>query len=587
MTNIFRIGGGLTSLAGAAYMAGTAGVGFTPVGLAAAGAMAVNGVGVKSLGLSALAMATYSGHWLYNGGLGDLLGSLIGKTVSEAGKVLSESFSKGAEETIKSFDFKKISDTYYEEIIKVVIELVDKVSKESADVPINFAKKIAKDSIIRVGPWIVLGTVISVGTPLGLYYGYKRLVHNIGKPKLAQECKSNNFFDRATELATNTVSFGYSSAKTYFKWSYLSSITTFVSATLIGIASEISSLAPDYSFKADWTQPLIQDTLGAWVNYFESFTEKPLIFPTDKSSRNLLSYDNVYAGTTAIGAAAVAFNAAKGIYSYISSNWGVLRSKPIFNTEVKESIDDVISATKYIKRNGGFYQNMILYGPGGTGKTMISKYIARNSGMNYMMMSGGDLAQYIKRGEHVTELTKLFEKAKNSSGDTIIFIDEAESLCRDRNKMQRDELFELLNSFLNQTGEPSKKIMLILATNMLEDIDEAVLSRMDHKVHVKPPEFQERKQILAMYATHFFTKSERLRFFDEQKLDAMSLSTDGFTGRALFKMLNTISTKQKCTRNNTLTQQMINTVVNRFVRQEQEVRLLRIEKEKGRVVQPG
>ncbi len=36
--------------------------------------------------------------------------------------------------------------------------------------------------------------------------------------------------------------------------------------------------------------------------------------------------------------------------------------------------------------------------PGGTGKTMVSEYIAVNSGMSYIKMSGGDLAQYIKRG---------------------------------------------------------------------------------------------------------------------------------------------------------------------------------------------
>jgi len=425
---------------------------------------------------------------------------------------------------------------------------------------------------------LLLGTAITVGTPLAIYYGYKRLVHNIGKPRLAQEVKNNNLFDRAYEVALGTLSLACSNTSTYLKWSYGTGVAGYALSFMTGMSYQLKGLytgiAPytDGNFDGLWALGILEDGMCGWINYIESMTDNPMEFSCEQSKDLVLSYERFYWTTIGIGVAAVAYNNLKGVYKYVKSNWGVTKSKPIFNDSIKEAVDDVIESTKNLQRNGGYFQNMILYGPGGTGKTMISKYIARNSGMNYIMMSGGDLAQYIKRGEHVTELIKIFDTANNSAGPSILFIDEAESLCRDRSKMNRDELFELLNSFLNQTGEPSEKIMLILATNRLEDIDEAVLSRMDSKVFVGPPEFEQRKRILAMYASHFFSKLERRAFFNEEALNELSRKTDGLTGRALFKLLNALSTKQKCSATNRLTPELVNLVVDRFVKQELDVK---------------
>ena len=73
---------------------------------------------------------------------------------------------------------------------------------------------------------------------------------------------------------------------------------------------------------------------------------------------------------------------------------------------------------------------------------MISHVIAEESGMSYVKMSGGDLAQYIKRGEHVTALNKLMDMLQTSwrpwsTKPWVLFIDEAESLCRDRGNLSK------------------------------------------------------------------------------------------------------------------------------------------------------
>ncbi len=575
-----RLAGGAAFLAGAAYTASTSGMVFTPLGLAATGMMAINGVGLKSLGLTALGGTAYGAHWLYNGGIGESIGSIIGNTITAGLKgvdfgniaqTFTASVGDGIDEGMKGLNFQKLVDTWYAEYGEVAIELFNKIATETSTVATNVIRNNAETILTKVVPLMALGTAITVGTPLGVYYLYKRLVHNIGKPKLAQEIKNYNPLDRAYEIGVNTLMALGSSIKTYFKWSYGTYLATNSLAALTGAAYAAKNIYFEEPYGGEWATDFLGDS-GCYAAHSMLGELRHASSTCNLSANNILSYEAVTTATLAIAFAAVAYKNGKDLYEYITEHWGVTKGKPIFNDSIKETVDDVIEATTNLQRNGGYFQNMILYGPGGTGKTMISKYIARNSGMNYIIMSGGDLAQYIKRGEHVTELVKIFDTAKNSAGATILFIDEAESLCRDRGKMNRDELLELLNSFLNQTGEPSRKVMLVLATNRLEDIDEAVLSRMDNKVFVGPPEFEQRKQILSMYASHFFTKLERRAFFNEEALNELSRKTDGLTGRALFKLLNALSTKQKCTKTNRLTQDLVNLVVDRFVKQEREVK---------------
>lgn len=263
---------------------------------------------------------------------------------------------------------------------------------------------------------------------------------------------------------------------------------------------------------------------------------------------------------------------------------GAKEFKPIYNEKISRKIDHLIESVSNIRKNGGYFQNVLFYGPGGTGKTMISEQIAKSSGMSYVKMSGGDLAQYIKRGEHVTELNKLMDKITDpwrpwSSEPWVLFIDEAESLCRDRSKMPSTELLELQNAFLNRTGTQSKNFMLVLATNRMEDLDEAVLSRLDHKIYIGPPAKAERAKILGLYSPQFFNEKEQKEFFSQPQLERIAEETEGFTGRALFKMLNAIASKKACSKNNQLTQPMIDEVVRDFVEQEKEIEELRALKE--------
>lgn len=451
-------------------------------------------------------------------------------------------------------------EKFFESFRTITIGEADKFRDEFQQVFANMSR----DWAIKNVPWLALGITVLTSAPLLAWYGYYKIKHNIGRPKLIQETKNYNLLDQVYSAAISTRDLAWNNMKTFTKWSAASFASAFGISTVLGIGLGIASIIgkglnngpPESNFATEF----VSDTFCHIFDKVRYCNYKD----------NLFSFSNVGLACLGIGVAAVAYQNAKSLYNYAQNFW-VPRVKPIFNNKIQTVMDDIVNTTKNLHNHGGYFQNLLLYGPGGTGKTMIAKYIARNSGLNYVMMSGGDLAQYIKRGEHVTELNKLFENAKSAAGPTIIFIDEAESLCMDRSKMDRSELFELINAFLNHTGEQSKKVMVVLATNRMEDIDPAVLTRMDRKIHILPPEDSERKEIIKLYLPQFFSSKEIGQFFNEDDLNKISKETEGLTGRAIFKMLNALSCRKKSTRENLLTLEMRDSVIKDFVEQEKEV----------------
>jgi hypothetical protein len=237
--------------------------------------------------------------------------------------------------------------------------------------------------------------------------------------------------------------------------------------------------------------------------------------------------------------------------------------KPSFNLELQETIDNLIEQVSDQNRSHDIFQNLLLYGPPGTGKTMISQWLSKHSNMNYMMVSGADLAKVT-----VDEFNHLLDHASSTRSPTLIFIDEAESFCGKRDKLEKQQL-ELLTLFLNRTGNSNSRIMWVLATNRVEILDEAVANRMDVKLFIPLPDLDRRKQIIEMHLPFFFPEEKQREIaFSKGAVHRIAEKTESLSGRTLVKLLNRLTVNA---RKKPLTDETIDSTIKLFIKQEQQI----------------
>lgn len=232
--------------------------------------------------------------------------------------------------------------------------------------------------------------------------------------------------------------------------------------------------------------------------------------------------------------------------------------------KLEERLRDVAIATKNTKQNRGMYRNILMHGPPGTGKTMFAKKLAEHSGMDYAIVTGGDLAPLGRDG--VTAIHKVFDWATTSRKGLLLFIDEADAFLRKRSSEHiSEDLRAMLNAFLYRTGEQSNKFMLVLASNTPEQFDWAVNDRLDEMVEFRLPGREERERLVRLYFDKFVLQpaiegNKRLKIaqFDYSALcTRMAAMTEGMSGRELSKLGVAWQAAAYASEDGVLTEQMV------------------------------
>ena len=163
----------------------------------------------------------------------------------------------------------------------------------------------------------------------------------------------------------------------------------------------------------------------------------------------------------------------------------------------------------------------------------------------------------------VNQLHKLFRWANTSEKGLLVFIDEAEAFLNARDQRGagdgEDSIHRrhALNALLYQTGTQSKKLLLVLATNRPEDLDQAVVDRMDATLLIDIPDKTERMKLCTLYMREhvqmYAERKARAGIFGrlgsggaapsvdkaclaESYLSAMSDGIKGFSGREISKL---------------------------------------------------
>uniref|UniRef100_A0A336LKC1 CSON009718 protein n=1 Tax=Culicoides sonorensis TaxID=179676 RepID=A0A336LKC1_CULSO len=215
----------------------------------------------------------------------------------------------------------------------------------------------------------------------------------------------------------------------------------------------------------------------------------------------------------------------------------------VLRPKLEERLRDVAIATKNTKRNQGYFRNILMYGPPGTGKTMFVKRLAQHSGMDYAIMTGGDVGPMGR--DAVTAIHKVFDWAQTSRKGLLLFIDEADAFLRKRSSERiSEDMRSALNAFLYRTGEQNPKFMLVLASNTPEQFDYAINDRLDEMVEFTLPGPDERERLVRLYFDKFVLQpaAEGKKRFKVEQWDysaccsKMAQMCEGMSGREISKL---------------------------------------------------
>ncbi|KAH8894049.1 ATPase family AAA domain-containing protein 1 [Thozetella sp. PMI_491] len=201
--------------------------------------------------------------------------------------------------------------------------------------------------------------------------------------------------------------------------------------------------------------------------------------------------------------------------------------------ELKESIIYPLTMPHLYSHGGALLaapSGVLLYGPPGCGKTMLAKAVAHESGANFINLHISTLTEkwYGDSNKLVRAVFSLATKLQPA----IIFIDEIDAVFGTRRSdeheasgMVKAEFMTLWDGLTstNSSGTPAR-IVVLGATNRINDIDEAILRRMPKQFPVPLPGTEQRRRILQLVL------GDTKRDSDNFDLDFIAKVTAGMSG---------------------------------------------------------
>lgn len=206
--------------------------------------------------------------------------------------------------------------------------------------------------------------------------------------------------------------------------------------------------------------------------------------------------------------------------------------------EIMEFVSFLKNPSRFQKLGAKIPRGAILSGAPGTGKTLLAKATAGESGVPFFSVSGSEFVEMFV-GVGASRVRDLFANARKST-PCIIFIDEIDAIGRARSKQNyggSDEREATLNQILTEMdGFNTKEQIVVLAgTNRPDVLDKALMrpGRFDRHINIDKPTMHGRSQIFAVHLSKIITH-EDMEFL-KGRLAAL---TPGFSGADIANCVN-------------------------------------------------
>ncbi|CAF0817610.1 unnamed protein product [Adineta ricciae] len=167
---------------------------------------------------------------------------------------------------------------------------------------------------------------------------------------------------------------------------------------------------------------------------------------------------------------------------------------------LREAVILPIKLPKLFKGQRKPFIGILLYGPPGTGKSYLAKAIATECKSTFISVTSSNLlSRWL--GDSEKAVTCLFELARERK-PCVVFIDEVDALCGQRNENESESARRVKNEFLVQmdgVASDNSGVLFLGATNMPWELDQGMRRRFEKRIYIPLPGVNERA---AMFKTH-------------------------------------------------------------------------------------
>ncbi len=179
-------------------------------------------------------------------------------------------------------------------------------------------------------------------------------------------------------------------------------------------------------------------------------------------------------------------------------------------------------------------KGILLFGPPGTGKTMLMRALAKEIDYPFFYVKTSELLSHFY-GETERNISEVFKLARKNA-PCIIFFDEVDAIAKDRKKVQDDVSQRVLSTLLQELDgfDPNDRIIFVASTNVPNLLDPALLrpGRIDKIIYMRLPTKEERKEIFKVH-----TKGLAIKDID---FDELAKRTERFSGADIASLVKEV-----------------------------------------------
>ncbi|XP_026217233.1 fidgetin-like isoform X1 [Anabas testudineus] len=218
-------------------------------------------------------------------------------------------------------------------------------------------------------------------------------------------------------------------------------------------------------------------------------------------------------------------------------DWSDIAGLELAKATLKEEVLWPILRPDMFSNLGPAPRCVLLFGPRGSGRTLLGRCLASQLGAPFLQLSGSMLAtKWLTEGEKIIRASFLVARCRQPS---VLFISEVDMLLSAHlseespiNRLKGELLTQLDSLLMGSSEDGGNQVLVVCSTSRPQDMDEGLRRYFARRVLVPLPDSAARHQIV----NQVLAQSQHKYCLSEEELALLVQRTEGFSGLDLARL---------------------------------------------------